>query len=138
MSTTIHVPETAASNDELLAQAIEKARTDLRPISRRMLALMLVQQKGLNFRDASDLVDLYCDEKAPAVPGYVSSEFGLYWLKVLAVAFAGVGLFCAYNGVRFFQTGKPAWGWFCAVTVLCGAAVFLWVRSVEDAVKQAE
>jgi len=122
----------AETNEEMIAAAIEKAREDLKPISRRMLGLMLNQKRNLPYKEAIEIVDAYCDEKAPYIPGYVSSEFGIYWLKVIAVFNVLIGVTVAYFGVRAYQDPKQiAWPWFCVATIFIGLAALSWVKSVE-------
>ena len=117
--------------DEILQQEIENAQQAFQPTSRRALALKLVQRTGVTFKDALDLVDEYCDDKAPAVPAYLASEFVIYWLKAVAVLNVAIGIFLAWTGVRWFQAHAISWPWFCAATIFCGLAALSWVKSIE-------
>jgi hypothetical protein len=117
--------------DQILQQEIDLAQQSFQPTSRRSLALKLVARTGVTFKDALDLVDEYCDEKAPAVPAYLASEFGVYWLKAVAVANVAIGIFLAWTGVKWFQAHAIAWPWFCGATVFCGLAALSWVKSIE-------
>jgi len=131
MSTVTTTVSDDASVEEILQADIRLARNELRPISRRQLALQLVHRKAIPFKEAMDLVDAYCDEKESAVPTYVSSEFGLFWLKVVAVAWVAIGIGVVYYGVRLQQTGKLAWPWYVGATLTCGFAALCWVKSIE-------
>jgi hypothetical protein len=120
---------------EVIIQAeIAKARANYSPISRRMIALALHDQKQIPYREAFDMVDVYCDEHESAVPGYISSEFGIFYLKVIAVLNVFVGLVLAYFGVRAFQNPRgtmPSWAWFTITTLFIGFATLCWVKSIE-------
>ncbi|RYG34965.1 hypothetical protein EON81_14085 [bacterium] len=136
MGNVVSPESVAVGASDLISREIAAARADLRPVSRRSLALVLVAQKHLPFREAMDVVDGWCDEHAPAIPGYVGSEFGIYWLKFLAVAFVIVGLGVAWQGVRMVQTGKAGWPWWAGATVFVGIAAFVWVQSIERELKK--
>lgn len=121
--------------EEIIVAELERARKAYEPISRRMMAIAVAEHKKITYREAFDLVDAYCDEKEPAVPGYVSSEFGIFYLKVIAVLNVLVGMFLAYFGVKAFQNprapGMPYWAWFVLTTLFVGFAALSWVKSVE-------
>jgi hypothetical protein len=117
--------------EEILSREIEDSQSNLQPTSRRRLALKLVDRTGVSFKDALDIVDEYCDEKAPAVPAYLASEFVIYWLKAVAVLNVAIGIGCAWYGVQLFQRHYVSWPWFCIATVFCGLAALSWVKSLE-------
>lgn len=131
MSTTTDRQEPGQTPLELVNLEIETARKELRPTSRRALALMVRRETGLQFRDAFDLVDSYCNEKHPAIPAYLSSEFVVYWLKAVAVANILIGIAAAWYGGRLHSQDKLAWPAFCLATVFCGLGAMSWVKSIE-------
>lgn len=100
-------------------------------MSRRSLAMILVAQRHIPFREALDIVDNWCDEHASAVPCYVGSEFGVYWLKFLALAFGFAGIGVAWQGVRMVNAGKVGWPWWVGATLVIGLAAFVWAQSLE-------
>jgi hypothetical protein len=127
------------SAETIISDSIAEAREKYTPISRRMIAHKLVSAKNLPYKEAIEIVDAYCDEHESAIPGYISSEFGIYWLKVIAVANVAIGIFFAYWGVRAFQSPRtfamPYWAWFVITTLFVGFAVLSWVQSVEREIK---
>jgi hypothetical protein len=116
----------------LIEREIAKAEFDCRPISRQMLAESVHVQTGLSTADAFALVEQYCEEKAPAVPGYLQEEFAIPYLKVIAVINVIVGIVVFWMGVNAFRTkGAPMWPYLCVGTIFCGLGVFAWVKSLE-------
>ena len=116
---------------EILQEEIDAAQRELQPTSRRALALKLQTATGVAFKDAMDIVDAYCDEKAPAVPTYLASEFGIYWLKVVAVAFVALGIGAAWYGKQVWDAHGAPWPAFVATTILVGLGALSWVKSIE-------
>lgn len=119
-------------NSEFVRDRIRDAREKYVPISRRMIALDLGRSKNVPFKLALDIVDGYCDEHEPGVPGYVSGEFRIYWLKAVAVAIDAVGLGVLWYGTRLYQTRGPAWIAFALGTVIVGLGVLAWVKSLQS------
>jgi len=110
---------------------LKVAREELRPTSRRALALVISNRIGMPFKEALDIVDAYCDEKEPAVPTYLSSEFVIYWLKAVAVANVAIGIAGIWYGVKLMKAGQLAWPSLCLGTVFVGLGALAWVKSVE-------
>lgn len=131
LTTNVHSQTEQETTEQMIDSAIKKAREELTPISRRMLALMISQKKSLPFKEAMDIVDEYCDEHAPAVPGYVSSEFIIYWLKAVAVFFVLIGLGIVFWGVSVFRVRGVAWPHFAGGTIVIGLGALAWVKSLE-------
>lgn len=71
--------------EQTLATEIARAREVARPISRLTLTKLLQSSYSLHPHEAERLVDEYCEEKAPAVPTYLSAEFGVPYLKILGI-----------------------------------------------------
>lgn len=120
------------TNEEFIHERIDQARKKYEPISRRMIALQLGKARGVAFKEALDIVDAYCDEKEPAVPGYVSGEFRIYWLKAVAVAVAALGVAVLWYGTNLFNAKGPAWIPFCIGTVIVGLGALAWVKSLQS------
>ncbi|CAN5377914.1 hypothetical protein BH11ARM2_BH11ARM2_02970 [soil metagenome] len=136
MANVVSAERAVPDAGELIGREIQKAREELRPVSRRSLALILVAERHTPFREALDLVDTWCEEHASAVPCYVGSEFGIYWLKFLAVAFGVAGLVVAWQGVRMVRLERPGWPWWAGATLVIGLAAFVWVVSLEREAKR--
>ncbi len=115
----------------LIQKEIAKAEFDCRPISRQMLAERVHTETGLPSADALSIVEQYCEEQAPAVPGYLQEEFAIPYLKVIAVLNVVVGVVVFWLGVNASRTGKPIWPYLCIGTIFCGLAAFAWVMSME-------
>lgn len=71
--------------EQTLAIEIDKARNEARPVSRLTLTKLLQSKYSLHPHEAERIVDEYCDEKAPAVPTYLSAEFGVPYLKIVGI-----------------------------------------------------
>lgn len=119
-------------NAEFVRDRIRDAREKYEPISRRMIALDLGRSKNVPFKLALDIVDGYCDDHEPGVPGYVSGEFRIYWLKAVAVAIDVVGLGVLWYGTKLYQSRGPAWIAFALGTVIVGFGVLAWVKSLQS------
>jgi len=122
------------SKEELantLGAEIAAAREEARPISRLTLSRLLNTKHGLHLSEAEKFVDRYCDEKAPAIPTFLSSEFGTPYLKVLAVI--NIVLAIGFYIVSFTTLNKqnaPIWPWMLLGTIFLGASVVSWVQSL--------
>jgi hypothetical protein len=102
----------------LLEREIERARTEVRPISRRSLANMLVKEKGIPFADATALVDSYCDEKAPYTPDFLTKEFMLPYLKLAALFFVVFSMVILGYAVKQQLAHQVSWPAFVGGAVL--------------------
>ena len=69
--------------EHTLVTEIAQAREVARPVSRLTLTRLLQSQYSLHPHEAERFVDQYCDDKAPAVPTYLSDEFGVPYLKII-------------------------------------------------------
>lgn len=131
MSSAIEESSEAADLVELIASEIRKAREDFRPTSRQQLADVVHARTGMPLADAFSLVDLYCDEHEPGVPGYLQEEFAVPYLKVLAVVNALIAVGLCYYGVTLYHTNKPYWIALCIGVLFFGLGALSWVKSLE-------
>ncbi|MEZ0325664.1 MAG: hypothetical protein ACAH95_07140 [Fimbriimonas sp.] len=115
----------------LIEREIARAEFDCRPISRQMLAETVHTETGLTTSDALALVEQYCEEKAPAVPGYLQEEFAVPYLKVIAILNVAVGVTIFWFGVNAFRSKAAVWPYLCVGTIFCGLGAFAWVVSLE-------
>ena len=105
---------------EVIEREIEKARVELRPISRRALRSVLVQELGISPKDAELTVDTYCEEQAPYTPDYLSNEFILPYIKLAGLVFVIVSLGLIAWGAHLWEERRPSWPFF-----LIGAVLFV-------------
>ncbi len=117
--------------EQTLTDEIARARAEARPISRLSLSRLLQSVHTINPHDAEKFVDSYCDEKAPYVPTYLSSEFGVPYLKVLAIINLVLAVGLAITTAMVLSHGGYAFLIWLALTLLFfGGAAFCWVQSV--------
>jgi len=117
--------------EQLLANEIASARSEARPISRLTLTRLLQTKYSLHLHEAEVMVDRYCDEKAPGVPTYLSSEFGTPYLKVLAIINIAVGLGLSIMAAVSQHKGGFAFvPWLLGALLFIGSAALFWVKSV--------
>jgi len=117
--------------EQTLANEINRARSDARPISRLTLSRLLQSTYTITAHDAEKFVDEYCDEKAPYVPTYLSSEFGVPYLKVLAVInlVIAVGLSIT-TAIVMSHGGYGFLVWLGLMVAFFGGAAVCWLQSV--------
>jgi hypothetical protein len=105
---------------EVIERELEKARVELRPISRRALREVLVRELGVTPKDAELTVDTYCEERAPYTPDYLSNEFILPYIKLAGLVFVVVSLGLIGYGAHLWQQNRNSWPFF-----LTGAILFV-------------
>lgn len=131
MQTTVQRTESNLEDlERFLALEIDKARAKARPISRVTLSRRLHDEHGLPIKEAEEFVEAFCDEHEPAVPEYLSSEFGTPYLKVIAVINVLIAISFLVMAVRFSGRGQGLWmGLGLGGLFLVGAG-FAWVNSL--------
>ena len=115
----------------LVESEIAAARQERRPTSRQTLANLVVKRTGMPPKEALAIVEAFCEEREPAVPEFLESEFVIGWLKVIAVLQAIVGLVFFYYAKRAHESNQPIWIYLMLGTILLGFAVLSWVKSLE-------
>lgn len=113
---------------EVIERELERARVELRPISRRALREVLVKELKLQPKDAEAAVDSYCEEVAPYTPDYLSNEFILPYIKLAGLVFGIIALGLIAYGADLWQQRQPhSWVFFVigAVLVLLSAVGLL-------------
>jgi hypothetical protein len=130
MQTATRKPETTDAIT-LIQREIAFAESERRPISRQTLADLVHSEAQTPLADAVRFVDEYCDENARWVPYYLQEEFAIPYLKVVAAFFVVLAFAALYWGIVVHRTGKPAYIYFCAGTLLIGAGAMAWVVSLE-------
>ncbi|MEA2552378.1 MAG: hypothetical protein QOJ65_554 [Fimbriimonadaceae bacterium] len=131
---------TDLSREELektVADEISSARAEARPISRLTLSKLIQIKYALNPHDAEKFVDVYCDEKAPAVPTYLSNEFGVPYLKVLAVLQVVLAMGIFVFTMKFQRADLTIWPGLTLGLLFVAVAAFSWVQSLRPQTKQA-
>lgn len=88
---------------EVIERELERARVELRPISRRALREVVVRELHIPAKDAEIAVDAYCEERAPYTPDYLSNEFLLPYIKLTGLVFCILALGLIAYGVDLWQ-----------------------------------
>lgn len=117
--------------DAFLKKELELAYEGRKALSRYALARIVSERMKMPIKEAEAIVEAYCAEKAPATPAYLGSEFGIFWLKVVAIVVAMGGLGVFWYSAQMIRNHEPAFVPLALGTIICGSAVFLWVRSIE-------
>lgn len=117
---------------ELIANEIARAESDRIPTSRQKLSVLVTSKFGIPAADAANLVDEYCDDKAPGVPVYLQEEFEMPYLKVMAIVSSIAGVGVIYYGSRQWHLGKLSWPWFILGAVLVGTASYSWFKTIQQ------
>jgi len=106
---------------EVIERELERARVELRPISRRALREVLIKELKLQPKDAEVAVDSYCEELAPYTPDFLSNEFLLPYIKLAGLVFGIIALGLIAWGVELWKQHLPhSWPFF-----VVGALLFL-------------
>ena len=117
---------------QTLADEIALAREEARPISRLTLARVLVAKYSYHPHDAERIVDRYCDDKAPGIPTYLSSEFGVPYLKVLAIVNGVAGIILLIISlVVMDRPNVPIWPWLSSGTFFLLIGAFCLFRTLQ-------
>jgi len=107
---------------ERIAQEIARAEYDRIPTSRQKLSQMVFAEFKIPLPDAANLVDEYCDEKAPGVPFFLQDELESPFLKIAAVVNSILGIGFLYYGAHQWRAQKPSWVLFVLGAVFIGLA----------------
>lgn len=104
---------------EVIERELERARVELRPISRRALREVVIRELGIPHKDAELAVDSYCEERAPYTPDYLSNEFLLPYVKLTGLIFGLIALGLIGYGADLWQKHQPnSWPFFVGGAVL--------------------
>ncbi len=124
--------------ETLLKTQLETAYEARKPVSRYALARVVSERMQLPIKESEAIVEAYCEEKAPGIPAYLGSEFGIFWLKVVAVVVAAGGIGVFWYAAKLIKAHEVAYIPLIVGTLICGLAAFLWVRSVETFFRQED
>lgn len=135
MASTIDGIPISPEHIEFVKKEYEASRIALVPTSRNTLAKHLAQKTGKTLKEALAVVDQYCEDNSVAIPDYLSKEFTVGWLKVLACSntVLSLGMFW-YGRVLHLQHLQP-YGVWCVAVIFLGLAIMSWIQSLE---KEAE
>jgi len=133
METIPQVDESGGPLDplQIVQEQYESSLRALVPTSRNRLAKHLTGCTGMAHKDALDVVDKYCDEKNLPVPAYLSREFTVGWLKVLAIGWVVGAILVLWYGKTLHQQKITPYGLWCIGTLMMGLAVLFWIKSFE-------
>lgn len=107
-----------------IEKELEAARIRLQPISRRRLVGIICRKFDMPYHDAEQLVDDYCESKAPATPEYLGKEWFLPYVKLMALFISVLGVAAVALGADRWHNHLPSWPFFIlgAVAIYFGGA----------------
>ena len=108
---------------------IADARRNNRVISRQDLARYASQKTGIPTKKLFDVVDIYCDEQAPGIPGYLSKAVEKPFLKIFSVVNAILLIASCLVGVALLRKSLMAWPAFLLAGIFLIFAVVMFWRS---------
>ena len=138
MATVDKPSETPVDCLQLVIDEIEAARKEQRPMSRQALTSLVHKRTGMPLKEASSIVDAFCDEKEPALPEYLASEFAIGWLKVVAIGLVIVGGVFFFFVKRAHEQNQPFWPYLAIGALFVGLGVLSWVQSLEKEVHRKD
>lgn len=116
--------------EQTLASEIAQARAEVRPVSRLTLTRLLQSKHGIPTHDAELFVDRYCEEKEPAIPTFLSNEFGVPYLKVVSVLNVLLAIGFYVVTLKFQRPTLSIWPGIILGTLFLTAAVVMWIQSL--------
>ncbi len=133
IASNLPADDVAATLDpiEIVQAQFEASARALVPTSRNRLAKHLTSATGLTHKEALDCVDKYCDEKNLPVPAYLSREFAVGYLKVIAVLWVVGAIAVLLYGRNLHQQRITPYGLWCIGAIMCGLAILFWIKSLE-------
>lgn len=99
---------------------LDEAKRESVPISRHRLAEELAKKHSLRFKEAFEVVDQYCEERAPGTPDYLDREFLIPFLKLTGLVFAALALIAVVVTVIMFRPSDPRFLIGLGITILFG------------------
>jgi len=106
------------SPEEVIEREMELARTEAKPISRRMLVGILVKDLGLAPPIAEAVVEQYCDEKVAYIPEFLAREFFLPYVKISSLVMWIGCLVALAVGATRWRGEQLSYPYFIAAAVL--------------------
>ncbi len=124
--------------NELIEKELEAARIRLQPISRRRLIGIVSKKFDLSAHQAEQIVEEYCEAKAPATPEYLGKEWFLPYVKLMALFLSLVGIVAVAWGADRWHNHLISWPFFLlgAVAIFFGGVGLL--KAIRGEVEIAE
>lgn len=98
--------------NEQIGKELEAARIRLQPVSRRRLVGIISRKFDLPYHDAEQIVEDYCEAKAPATPEYLGKEWFLPYVKLMALFLSVVGVIAVALGADRWHNHITSWPFF--------------------------
>ena len=108
---------------------IADAKRSERVISRTHLAKYAAGKMGLSAKQVIDVVEIYCDEHASGIPGFLQHDVEMPFLKIVSVVFLILLVGASIIGLFLAQRGQPFWPAFGAAFVFFVIALVTYIRS---------
>lgn len=89
-------------------ERLQNYRRDSIPVSRFYLASLLAKAKRMRHKYASEVVDRYCDERAPAIPDYLGKEFMVPYMKMISLLPGAMSILVVIVTVVRFRISDPS------------------------------
>ena len=116
----------------LISVEIARAENDRAPTSRQRLTQLVITTLHMPPRDATQIVDSYCDTDAPSVPHYLQEEFTNPYLWIMASINTILGIGCLLWAANRWQSRQPSGILFILAAVLILAACLAWFKTVQQ------
>lgn len=116
---------------ELIEVEIGRARQEHRVISRSQLAGHAAQRLGLSAKQVEHVVDFYCDEHAPGIPGFLSKDVESPVLKMAALINCVLLVVASIVGLYLANRGLMAWPAFVVAGIFFLVAIVTYLKSTQ-------
>ena len=113
----------------ILEREIASARSEERVISREHLVRLVHVQTKYSPKLYEFIVEQYCDENAPGIPGFLRSDVESPFLRIATFVNVILMLISGIVGVVRFSRGLPSWPFFIASVAFCGISLLTFYNS---------
>ncbi len=116
----------------IVEREIAQARAEDRVISREHLVQVVSQETKMQGKLFDYVVEQYCDQNAPGIPGFLRSDVESPFLRIATVVNVLLMLGSGIAGVVRFSRGEASWPFFVASVVFCGLSLLTFYNSTKE------